>query len=160
VYQGGETWDRSLVDPDNRRPLDPARRRTLLDEADRLDAATAWADPGHLTGGLPRLLLLRTALRARHRHLAAFGPGPAGRYEPMDVTGPDGARVLAFHRGDAVAVVAARPGPGARIEADATVALPGGRWEDALTGAHHEGAVAFADLTAAFPVALLERPAG
>jgi (1->4)-alpha-D-glucan 1-alpha-D-glucosylmutase len=159
LYQGGEAWDRSLVDPDNRRPLDPAHRRALLARADAIDAVSAWSEPDHRAAGTPRLLLLRAALGLRHRQRAAVGPGPAGAYVPIQAAGPDRERVLAFGRGDRVAVVAARPGPGGRIEADAQVALPDGPWLDVLTGARHDGPTSFADLTALFPVAVLERAA-
>jgi (1->4)-alpha-D-glucan 1-alpha-D-glucosylmutase len=154
VYQGGESWDRSLVDPDNRRGFAGDERRRLLDLATSVDAGTSWADPTRRASGLPRLHVLRAALGLRRRHPAAFGVD--GAYDPLTSTGPDAGRVLAFARGGAAAVVAVRPGPGAVLAADAAVTLPEGTWTDALTGAAHTGDVAVAALTATFPVALLE----
>lgn len=155
VYQGGEAWDRSLVDPDNRRGFDPGDRRALLAAAEQVDAAAAWSSTDHRASGLPRLHVLRAALGLRRRHPAAFGRD--GSYQPLLGTGPDAERVLAFVRGDAAAVVAVRPGPGASAAADAAVALPDGSWTDVLTGRSWSGEVDVAELTAAFPVALIER---
>jgi (1->4)-alpha-D-glucan 1-alpha-D-glucosylmutase len=156
LYQGAEGWDRSLVDPDNRRAPDPGAAAALVARAGEVDAATAWADDGLRRAGLPRTIVLRAALAARRRHPAAVGPGPAGAYVPLRVAEPEAARVLAFARGEdpALAVVVARPRAGA---SDAAVALPPGSWTDVLTGARREGAVALADLLDRFPVALLER---
>jgi (1->4)-alpha-D-glucan 1-alpha-D-glucosylmutase len=127
LYQGSEGWDLSLVDPDNRRPVDPAWRRDQLRSS-------------------PRAGLIRRALAARRRHR------PQG-YEPLAVDGEDAGRVLAFAR-DELLVVAARPGAGARVGANATVALPGGTWQDLLGGEDVEGEL---DLDGrALPLALLE----
>jgi (1->4)-alpha-D-glucan 1-alpha-D-glucosylmutase len=111
IYRGSEDWDLSLVDPDNRRPLDPAARAEAVDRPS------------------PRAGLIRAALDARRRH----GPD-LGAYVPLDVGGADRDRVVAFARGDAPAlvVVAGRPGPGASRRADATVALPPGTWRSVL----------------------------
>jgi (1->4)-alpha-D-glucan 1-alpha-D-glucosylmutase len=157
LYQGAEGWDRSLVDPDNRRPPDPATTRGLLADAAGVDPATAWADPEHRRTGLARTIVVRTALLARARHAEAVGPGPEGSYQPLAVTGPDAARVLGFTRGSEprLAVVVARPGPASGI--DATVTLPAGPWNDCFTGATVDGTCEVAKLHAAFPVALLER---
>jgi (1->4)-alpha-D-glucan 1-alpha-D-glucosylmutase len=156
VFQGGEGWDRSLVDPDNRRPVDPDERRALLTEAGTLDPADVWAKPELRRRGLPRTVVLRAALAARRRHAAAVGPGPAGAYVPIAAEGDDRHRVLAFGRGEPaeLLVVVARPGP---APVDAVVVLPPGRWVDAITGTGVEGRVPVRDLLDAFPVALLER---
>ena len=131
-YQGSELWDLSLVDPDNRRPVDHARRAELTD---RLVAAggpeVALADDDV---GVHKLWLTHQALHLRRRRAAAFGPGAAGRYEPIDA-GPD---CIAFGRGDDVVVAALRhPNAGA-----ATVDLPPGTWTDLLGGATATGSVA------------------
>jgi (1->4)-alpha-D-glucan 1-alpha-D-glucosylmutase len=157
VYQGGEGWDRSLVDPDNRRPPDPERRRRLIAAARTAAAPDAWADPGLRADGLPRTIVLHRALLARRRHPHAFGPGPAGAHRALEVEGADAEGVLAFARGEPaqVAVVVARPRPDAAPEA--TVALPDGDWIDTFSGTSWRGAVPLADLLRTFPVALLER---
>jgi len=148
VYQGGEGWDLSLVDPDNRRPVDPGRRHQLVTAAAATSVAAAWADEHARADGRVRAALLRTALAARRRH-------DLRGYTPLAVAGPDAARVLAFARGDDLAVVATRPGPGARVEADATVDLPGGAWRDLLGGPTTDGELGLAGR--ALPLALLER---
>jgi maltooligosyltrehalose synthase len=105
--------------------------------------------------------LLRTALGVRRRQPAAVGSGDVGAYHPLGAEGSDAGRVLAFARGgpaleDAVvAVVAARPGPGAQIGADANVALPGGSWVDLVTGDQVDDRLDLAGRP--LPIAVLER---
>lgn len=88
-YQGTELWDFSLVDPDNRRPVDFAAREALL--AAFLprwpDLAAQWRD------GRIKLALTRALLRLRNAHAGLF---ERGVYEPLAVTGPDAAHVMAF----------------------------------------------------------------
>ena len=161
TYQGDELWDLSLVDPDNRRPVDFELRRRLLAE---LDGLTTEALVARMDEGMPKLRLVRDALRLRRRRRQAFGAGPAGAYRPLDLTGPAAAHGVGFTRGDAVAVVVPRLvlGLAARGGWDGTaVALPAGDWTDVITGrtwaVAGPGGVAMADLLGAFPVALLER---
>jgi (1->4)-alpha-D-glucan 1-alpha-D-glucosylmutase len=107
VYQGDELVALSLVDPDNRRPVDWARRRELLGAApDSPDTRKLW--------------LIRALLALRARRPDAF----AGGYAPLDV-GPD---AIAFLRGDDVAV--AMPIRGDRVD----LALPAGEWRPVLDG--------------------------
>jgi (1->4)-alpha-D-glucan 1-alpha-D-glucosylmutase len=162
LYQGGEGWDRSLVDPDNRRPVDPARRAGLLREARAAgpdDVQAAWARADRRATGLPRAIVVHTALAVRRRHEAAFAPGSGGSYRPLYAFGPDEARVLAFGRGAPVEVVAVsvRPAPS---PVDASLLLPEGRWLDAFTGREHAGGAEVTALTDRFPVAVLERSGG
>jgi (1->4)-alpha-D-glucan 1-alpha-D-glucosylmutase len=156
VYQGGEGWDHTLVDPDNRRPPDPSRRAHLVDAAGTVAAVDAWVDPSLRALGLPRTIVLRTALSARRRRPGAVGVGAKAAYVPLEVSGPDATRVLAFARGApaALAVVVARPCPGGPPQAD--VVLPDGEWTDRFTGATARGRVEVAKLLDPFPVALLE----
>ncbi|HVM25092.1 MAG TPA: malto-oligosyltrehalose synthase [Candidatus Limnocylindrales bacterium] len=150
LYQGTELWDLSLVDPDNRRPVDFGLRDRLLSRCADLEARAAWAMPDD---GLPKLWLVRKVLELRARRPEAF----AGGYEPLAADGPRADVVVAFTRGDAVATVAARP-----IDRDdsawvqTSIALPDGRW-CGLDGAQHRGRVAIGDLLEAFPVNVLER---
>jgi (1->4)-alpha-D-glucan 1-alpha-D-glucosylmutase len=141
VYQGSELWDLSLVDPDNRRPVDYELRRRTLRELDGMTAAEAWArrddGPGHA-----KLLVVRESLRMRRSMPGVFA---SGSYVPLD--GGDGA--VAFVRGDRV--VTAVP----RSRGDVSVALPPGRWVDRFTGSTFEGEARIA--TDEFPVALLVR---
>jgi len=114
IYQGDELESLFLVDPDNRRPVDYARRRTLLAEV--RDGAAPTAETR-------KLWLIHRALALRARREMAF----AGAYAPVDA----GDDVCAFVRGDGeVAVaVAVREGRAAELPA-----LPGGPWRDVLEG--------------------------
>ncbi len=137
VYQGSELWEQSLVDPDNRRPVDFALRADLL------------ADAEH-----PKLRVVREALRLRRDRPELFSS-----YAGVDSRGDAADHVLAFDRGGAVTVatrlplgLAERGGWG-----DTTVALPAGRWRDLLTDrvVTSDGWIAVADLVTELPVALL-----
>ena len=146
TYQGSELWDLSLVDPDNRRPVDFAQRRELLHQ---LDGPPKLDDVG-----VAKLHLVTTLLRLRRELPEAFLAGSS--YEPLDA----GSRAIGFVRGGQVVTVAPlralsvdRSGWG-----DDAVALPAGTWRDVLTGATREaGAVPLAALLDAFPVAVLRR---
>jgi (1->4)-alpha-D-glucan 1-alpha-D-glucosylmutase len=138
VYQGDELEDLSLVDPDNRRPVDWQARRDALA---RLRAGAAPRDFGER-----KLELIRRALALRARRPAAF----AGDYEPVGA----GPGVCAYLRGGEVLVVVP-----VRGWEDARLAVPG-RWRSVLDerGALELGEGArIAELTGAWPVALLER---
>jgi len=162
IYQGTEVWDLSLVDPDNRRPVDYNVRRRLL--ASDVDPATAWRD--HADSGLPKLLLTQRALRLRRRLPSAFGP--ESTYEPLEVRGEHADHVVAFLRrgseGAAVTVVprlvlgAEMSGNRTFLRQECEVAVPGaaGEWRSELTGALVDGGwVNVGRLFADFPVALL-----
>jgi (1->4)-alpha-D-glucan 1-alpha-D-glucosylmutase len=105
-YQGTELWDFSLVDPDNRRPVDFDARTALL-------AATAdgpdWpALADHWRDGTVKLALTHTLLALRRRFPAVFTDG---LYRPVPVSGPDADEVIAFARiagRDAVIVAVGR----------------------------------------------------
>ena len=131
VYQGTELWDLSLVDPDNRRPVDYAARAAELDA------------PVH-----PKLRLVRVALRLRREHPGWFGADAT--YTGLDA----GPRAVAFCRSGRVVTVAPIRSTRAWSDADA-VTLPPGSWTDAITGVERSGRVRLAGLLDAFPVALL-----
>jgi (1->4)-alpha-D-glucan 1-alpha-D-glucosylmutase len=154
LYQGSELWDLSLVDPDNRRPVDFPRRRRLLEQADEVSAAEAWEKQAD--SGLPKLILTRRALDLRCRRRSAFAAGST--YEPLSARGAKAGHAVAFLRGGAVLTVAPRLVLGLGGEwGDTTLSLPSGTWTDVLDGARtFTGEVALADLLAPFPVALLE----
>ncbi len=165
IYQGNELWDLSLVDPDNRRPVDHTRCAALQAE---LPAPGAEPDTSalldRLDAGIPKLWLLRQALAARRDRPDAFGA--AASYEPLTAEGERAGHVAAYLRGDEVALVAPLrvwplgPRFGAWDWGDTVLALPAGGWHDALSGAHHaggRGGLSVADLLARFPVALLTR---
>jgi len=154
IYQGTELWDLSLVDPDNRRPVDYALRHRLLGELEGLKVAAVMARADE---GLPKLWLITRALALRRRRPAAFGP--EGAYTPLAVEGPAADHVVAFSRGGEVATVVPRFPLKRRGEwGDTRVILPAGEWRNELTGEDISGrAVPAARLFASFPVALLAR---
>ena len=157
TYQGSELWDLSLVDPDNRRPVDYALRRRLLGELAELDAAAAWA---RADDGLPKLKVVREALHLRRRRPEAFSP--AGGYTPLAAAGDKADHVVAFGRGDQVVAAVPRLVLGLGGDwGDTSVDLPSGAWHDVLAAVDVEGGrVRLATLLGSFPVALLERREG
>jgi (1->4)-alpha-D-glucan 1-alpha-D-glucosylmutase len=101
LYQGGELWDFSLVDPDNRRPVDFDRRRTLLEGLSR-DIGAGPGSPESLrellsdmTDGRVKLYLIRQCLGLRRQEPALFR---SGTYIPLPAQGPRAAHVCAFAR--------------------------------------------------------------
>jgi len=139
VYQGTELWEDSLVDPDNRRPVDYAERRAAL------------AELSH-----PKIRVVHAALHLRRRRPATFR---TGAHTPVRAAGPATEHLVGYLRGDDVLVAASRwtvrlaeTGWG-----DTTLTLPPGSWTDALTHTVYRGTVAAATLFADLPVALLER---
>ncbi len=154
LYQGTELWDFSLVDPDNRRPVDYELRRRLLKEMQRLSADQVLA---RMDEGLPKLWTIHHALRLRNQHPEWFGRD--ADYRPLAVSGSRSHHALAYQRGDHVITLVPRLSHTLRGDwADTSVELPHGRWANQLTGrAIDGGKQAVADLLRDFPVALLSR---
>jgi (1->4)-alpha-D-glucan 1-alpha-D-glucosylmutase len=99
-YQGSELWDWNLVDPDNRRPVDYARRHTLvrelkdvLERPDRFDAVQDLVH--HSADGRIKLYLILAALHCRRIHADVF---EQGRYVPLEAEGPEARHLLTFAR--------------------------------------------------------------
>jgi (1->4)-alpha-D-glucan 1-alpha-D-glucosylmutase len=158
LYQGSELWDLSLVDPDNRRPVDYGKRRQLLKEVEGADLGLIWAE-GDMEG-LTKLAVVHRALALRARRQSSFGAGRKGSYQPLAGRGPAADHVVAFSRGVDVVTVVTR-WPLALQEAggwrSTLLALPDGYWADVLSGRTWNGEVALGKLLARLPVALLER---
>jgi (1->4)-alpha-D-glucan 1-alpha-D-glucosylmutase len=102
IYQGCELWDFSLVDPDNRRPVDFSYRQTLLDTLRTLDtlepqqrSAEVRALCDQLENSLPKLLVVKTALALRQRWPDVF---QQGSYLPLAVKGKQAAHLCAYAR--------------------------------------------------------------
>ncbi|CCH33432.1 malto-oligosyltrehalose synthase [Actinosynnema sp. NPDC047251] len=146
VYQGTELWDLSLVDPDNRRPVDYAVRRELLDAI-----ADGWLPPVDETGAA-KLLLVHKALRLRRDRPELFRG-----YRPLPASGPRAAHVVAFERTGVIAVATRLPvGLAAAGGWGGTeLPLPPGAWTDVLTS--RPARTRLADLLDHYPVALLVR---
>ncbi|GAA3646965.1 malto-oligosyltrehalose synthase [Microbacterium marinilacus] len=149
VYQGSELWNRSLVDPDNRLPVDYEERRSVLRRID--DGALPPVDET----AAAKLLVTSRVLRARRDRPELFT-----RYAGLDVVGPAADHAVAFDRGGAVAIATRLPLGLERRGGwgDAQVLVPPGRYVDAITGRAVEGdAIALADTLDRYPVALLLR---
>jgi (1->4)-alpha-D-glucan 1-alpha-D-glucosylmutase len=146
TYQGTELFDLSLVDPDNRRPVDYDDRRRLLEALDSPGA------PVLDDSGAAKLHLVARTLRLRREHPEWFLG--ANSYTPL----PAGDRAIAFSRSGEVVTVA--PVRAVRTCADGwaddTVELPAGSWRNVLTDAAVTSS-RLADLLVDFPVALLVR---
>lgn len=169
LYQGTELWDFSLVDPDNRRPVDFALCERLLDEVtaalarDREAALRAmletWQD------GRIKLALIATVLQFRAEHPALFA---GGSYEPLVTEGEDAECVCAYlRRLDTASLLVAVQRFPARCEtrpvrasiaagqADSDIS---GTWRDLLSGRSvtvADGVLTAAELFTTLPVALL-----
>ncbi|HET19702.1 MAG TPA: malto-oligosyltrehalose synthase, partial [Chromatiales bacterium] len=113
IYQGNELWDLSLVDPDNRRPVDYARRQQCLADLQRIEE-----EEGRLAlcrrllagdaSGMLKMHVVRTALALRQERESLFA---RGNYLPIAIEGDGPGRACAFalqQEGEAVVVVVPR----------------------------------------------------
>lgn len=167
VYQGTELFEYSLVDPDNRRPVDFDLRRRLLERLDggwmpSLDGGDE-ADPDELAA--VKLAVTSAALRLRR-----FRPELFTGYAPLPASGPAASHAVAFARGgpagrERLVAVATRLPAGLGASGgwrDTVLPLPAAAddWTDVVTGRPVDGsAPALGALLDRFPVALLVRPA-
>jgi (1->4)-alpha-D-glucan 1-alpha-D-glucosylmutase len=153
TYQGTEIWDFSLVDPDNRRPVNYQHRRQLLRELDGLPASAVWS---RRADGLPKLWLTVACLRLRQERPELFD-AQAG-YQALVATGSRAEHVVAFQRGESL--IAAAPRWPLRLADDwqqTCLELPAGDWVDWLSERRFRGEIRVADLFTPTPVALLVR---
>jgi (1->4)-alpha-D-glucan 1-alpha-D-glucosylmutase len=147
VYQGSELWETSLVDPDNRRPVDFELRRMYLELIDAGQLPTIG------DSGAVKLLVTSRALRLRRDHPELFT-----RYAPVNVVGAAASHVVAFDRGDAVTVATRLPLGLAAAGGwrDTAIVLAGRPVTDVLTGREFAGGeLPLAELLDRYPVALL-----
>ncbi|RAV15796.1 malto-oligosyltrehalose synthase [Mycolicibacterium sp. GF69] len=145
IYQGTELWEDSLVDPDNRRPVDYQARRQALGAMRH-----------------PKLRVVTAALAVRRDRPATF---LQGGYTPVLADGPAAAHLVAFLRGgpgDGVLTAVTRHS--VRLSesgwGDTAVTLPPGLWTDRIGGRRHSGRVLAAELFTELPVVLLARTDG
>jgi (1->4)-alpha-D-glucan 1-alpha-D-glucosylmutase len=162
IYQGGELWDFSLVDPDNRRPVDFAQRRQLIEKISGVgtgELAGKWQD------GREKLFVAARLLALRRNCPELF---TAGDYQPLGIgEGHNSDRLCAFSRShpEAALIVAAprltyglfRDGGPADFGAT-DIALPApGPWRNVFTGATVTGLdrIPANELFGDFPIAVL-----
>ncbi|MDO8411079.1 MAG: malto-oligosyltrehalose synthase [Phenylobacterium sp.] len=163
TYQGTELWDFSLVDPDNRRPVDFALRQAMLDQTSPENALADWR-----TGAVKQLVIGR-ALNLRRARADVFAQGT---YEPLLVEGRQKDAVIAFARRTATDTVIAAAVIASPADLPRGLPLPDPAWwEDTVVQleagqgsalydhlgdqAHGAGAVPAARLFERLPVALL-----
>ncbi|GAA2243413.1 malto-oligosyltrehalose synthase [Kitasatospora cystarginea] len=148
LYQGSEEPLYTLVDPDNRAPVDLSAVAVRLTDS-------AVDRPGDLAR--EKLHLTTTALHLRRDH-------PLGPYRPLAAQGPAAAHLLAFARGPETVTAVTRLPYGLERQGgwrDTVLELPGGRWRDELTSHRIAGgAVPVASLFERYPVALLRLEQG
>ncbi|HEF4759997.1 TPA: malto-oligosyltrehalose synthase [Pseudomonas putida] len=147
LYQGNDYWDFTLVDPDNRRPVDYAsRQQSLQQPVDLPDLLANWRD-----GRIKQRLIART-LNLRAEYPALFRQG---MYHPLDVVGSQAHRVLGFvreHEGKRAVVIvplrcalllenSAVPLVGAPQWGDTRIRLPFAAAEENLEGLFSSTAV-------------------
>ncbi|GAB2654755.1 malto-oligosyltrehalose synthase [Prescottella soli] len=157
VYQGTELWEDSLVDPDNRRPVEYEVRRALLKSMDTPGVETPPIDGS----GATKLHVTRAALRLRRDRPESF---VGGHYRPVFGVGPTAEHVVGFARGpagEASDVIALATRHSVRLHESgwesSSVALPNGSWFDRLTGELYAGAAPLSKVFDRLPVALLVR---
>jgi (1->4)-alpha-D-glucan 1-alpha-D-glucosylmutase len=162
LYQGAEFWDFSLVDPDNRRPVDFAAREQALRAGKAPAELLADWQSGHV-----KQAVIHRALRLRQEFPDVFAQGG---YQKLEVEGPASAHVLGFlrqYKNQRVAVLVTRLAAGLVAEtplapphawADTAAILPGRAWTDVLNGGAVPDAASMDVLFAKLPIALLKSP--
>lgn len=156
IYQGTELWDQSLVDPDNRRPVDFDLRASLLAESAPVSAGTGqWRLGGLEDVGRAKFLVTNRALLARRDRAELFSS-----YTAVEVIGEAADHALAFDRGGAITVATRLPAGLAERGGwgGTTLILPAGIWREAFSGREYaDGPLRLAELLEDLPVALLLR---
>ncbi len=155
TYQGTDLWDLSLVDPDNRRPVDFDLRRQMLSELQRgMDVKEIMLQ---MDVGLPKLWVGHRALCLRREHPEWFGTDSA--YLPIVAEGSKADHLIGFQRADYVAVFVPRWSLKLNGNwASTTVELAPGRWKNILTQeVVMGGRLRVQMILHHFPVALLTR---
>ena len=153
TYQGSELWDHKLVDPDNRGEVDYGLRQVLLSELK--DGITPEELMQKMETGLPKLCVIYRALQLRRENPEWFNE--AADYIPLPVEGAKQEHLIAFRRGEAIAVMAPRWNIKlGRGFASTSVELPEGRWTNLFTGETTKGGKLLVQkILSRFPVALL-----
>lgn len=154
IYQGTELWDLSLVDPDNRRPVDYEKRAKLLAEAEQ----SSWEQALKKLGtGFTKLWIINKCLKFRKDHREIFNT--PSNYSPLSAKGPGSSRLAAFTRGERLAVVIPQiHGKVEKQKNEAKICLPSGKWTNLFTMDIIEGGWQKTEaLVEKFPLSLLYR---
>ncbi|MFL6351104.1 MAG: malto-oligosyltrehalose synthase [Bryobacteraceae bacterium] len=153
TYQGSEIWDLSLVDPDNRRPVDYDLRRKLLAELPNLNVREVWRRSDE---GLPKLWTIFHALRTRRKYVSAFSEGV---YMPLPARGAKADHLVSYMRSHEVVVIVPRLILTLQNDwRDTSLQLPCGKWRNQFSGELYNGdALPISSILAPFPVALLAK---
>lgn len=173
LYQGSELWDFSLVDPDNRRPVDYELRKKYLEEIKSFDERNdlAYIDElmGSMKDGRIKMYLAFKLLKARSNYPSLFREG---KYIPLRAEGKYGKNIIAFARSDGssfaiiivpryfTTLVEERQKPvGSELWDDTRITLPGKvkEWRNAITGecTKAEDNMPVGELLKNFPAGLL-----
>ncbi len=174
IYQGTELWDLSLVDPDNRRPVDFEQRLSFLQEIGRraktgmpslIDDLVATREDGRL-----KLFLIARVLEARQQYLEVF---QQGSYQSLNVTGQYQNHIIAFARTyEQVTAIIIAPRfltsiiqldqfpLGETVWGDTAIEIPGddgSTWQETITNQRITGekSIKMNQALASFPVALI-----
>ena len=152
VYQGTELWSYCLVDPDNRRPVDFDVRRRRLRELPGLSPEAIWQ---RRQEGLPKLWIIREALRIRRERPQAFDI--RGDYSPLYARGAKSEHVVSFLRGGEVMTIAPRLCLNLQDGwHDTVIELPEGRWRQEFDGRVFDSGLCYLkDILRTFPLGLL-----
>ena len=152
-YQGTELWDLSLVDPDNRRPVDFELRAAQVRRAHTMSVADLEAE---WDSGLPKLWMMVRLLAIRRQRPEDFSD--QSRYQPLVAQGTHLGRLFAFRRGENLIAVVPRFTLTLGGEwSDTRLPLPGGVWRNCFSDAVLQREATPDALFDSFPVALLAR---
>ncbi|MDX6277607.1 MAG: (1-_4)-alpha-D-glucan 1-alpha-D-glucosylmutase [Nocardioidaceae bacterium] len=150
VYQGTELWDFSLVDPDNRRAVDFALRRELLDRFGE------GLRPEVDASGAIKMLLLQRTLKLRRERPQLFDG-----YRPITADGPSSNHLLAYARSEDLIVLATRLPVGLERNGGwlgTSITVPAGEWTEVISETVvNGGQVDVSTVLSRYPVALLVR---
>ncbi len=130
VYQGNDLWDLSLVDPDNRRPVDYGLRKKLLQELKEMDPAEANAllEEDAWRDGRAKLYLTWKTLELRREKPGLF---EAGEYIPLDIEGEKAEHLVAFaRRSEGEISITVAPRLYAKLRSNEALSLEAGTWSD------------------------------
>jgi (1->4)-alpha-D-glucan 1-alpha-D-glucosylmutase len=158
IYQGNELWDFSLVDPDNRRPVDYERRRRTLRELDSRSPADLLKD---WRSGAIKMKVTRDTLQLRAKYPDLF---TSGTYEPLKVSGHHADRCVAFRRTHGnIEIIVATPRltvplgfpPIGNVWKNTRIEIPSGTFKNIFTNETVSAPLELSKVFAQFPLAVL-----